>query len=275
MENPCIKLLDDLDRGLIEIDQGNGSRLDRCTEKINLCQKLSLELRGLYLKHTFPSVKDEIHFFKNIKPRLFSELYFQVQVFEYYKFRPKGSLKAKKSFLNNCLDKASALISDHCEFHNYCLMKVTHFDEHYFVKQEFNPKLHGGLKFPSDPEFSSPADATLSCLLAAERLVQFIRNELFTLKNPKLDASWDFVKKLDWKGSKTDLVELIYSLHAANMLSGDLKDAFHMAEKAFNIELGNFYRIYTDIKLKKNPTNLLDNLKTALLDKMNKEMAEI
>lgn len=172
------------------------------------------------------------------------------------------------------MDKASALISEHCEFQNYYLMGVTHLDEHYFIKQDFNPRLHSGLKYPSDPEFSSPGDPTLSCLIAANRCVQFIKNELYSLKNPKLDPTWDFMKSLDWKGSKTDLVELIYSLHAAKMLSGDLKDSFKMAEKAFNIDLGNFYRIYTDIKLKKNPTNLLDGLKTSLLDKINKEMTE-
>lgn len=274
MENPCIKLLDDLDRGLIEIDQSDSSRLDRCSDKIELCQKLTLRLRELYLKHTFPDKPSEIHFFKYIKPKLFSELYLQVQVFEYYKMRPKGTLKAKKLFLNSCLDKASGLISEHCEFQNYNLMKATHLDELYFTKQNFNPKLHGGLKYPSDPEFSSPGDPTLSCLLAANRCVQFIKNELFSLKNPKLDPSWEFMKFMDWKGTKTDLVELIYSLHAANMLSGDLKHTFQLAEKAFNLELGNFYRIYSDIKLKKNPTNLLDSLKTAFLEKMEKEIHE-
>ena len=166
------------------------------------------------------------------------------------------------------------MISEHCELMNYQILGSTHLDEHYFLHQQFNPRLHSGLKFPSDPEFSSPADPTLSCLMAAERCVQFIKNELYSLKNPKLDPSWEFMKFLDWKGSKTDLVELIYSLHAANMLSGDLKHTFQMAEKAFNIDIGNFYRIYTDIKLKKNPTNLLDSLKTAFLDKMKKEMIE-
>ncbi|MEP2771674.1 MAG: RteC domain-containing protein [Fulvivirga sp.] len=274
MENPCLKLLDQLENKLIEIEQNHNSRLDRCSEKIKLCQRLTIELRGHYLEHKFSNLADEINFFKKIKPRLFSELYFQLQVFEYYKLRPKGSLKAKKIFLNNCLDKASALISEHCEFRNYHLMNATHLDQHYFIKQEFNPVLHGGLKFPSDPEFSSPADPTLSCLMAAERCVQFIKNELYALKNPNLDPSWEFMKFLDWKGSKTDLVELIYSLHSANILSGDLKHTFQLAEKAFNIDIGNFYRIYSDIKLKKNPTNLLDSLKTAFLEKMEKEIHE-
>ncbi len=259
---------------VIEIDQSDRSRIERCSTKIDLCQKLSLSLRSQFLANPFTEKQDEIEFFKHIKPKVFSELYFQVQIFEYYKMRPKGSIKAKKLFLNTYLDKASTLISEHCEFRNYYLMNATHLDQHYFLKQDFNPVLHSGLKYPTDPEFSSPADPTLSCLLAAERCVQFIKNELYSLKNPKLDPTWDFMKSLDWKGSKTDLVELIYSLHAAKMLSGDLKDSFKMAEKAFNIDLGNFYRIYTDIKLKKNPTNLLDSIKTAFLEKMENEIHE-
>ncbi|WP_221412592.1 RteC domain-containing protein, partial [Fulvivirga lutimaris] len=105
MENPCLKLLNELESKLIEIEQNHDSRLDRCSEKIKLCQRLTLELRGHYLNHKFLSPDDEINFFKKIKPRLFSELYFQIQIFEYYKLRPKGSLKAKKVFLNGCLDK--------------------------------------------------------------------------------------------------------------------------------------------------------------------------
>ena len=228
-------------------------------------------MRQLLLNHHFDSKEDEVHFFKKVKPKLFSELYFQIQVFEYYKLRPKGSLKAKKVFLNGCLDKASSMITEHCELGNYYLMGATHLDEHYFLKQNFNPKLHSGLKFPSDPEFSSPADPTLSCLLAAERCVQFIKNELYSLKNPKLDPSWEFMKTIDWNKSKTDLVELIYALHASKSVNGELKDLIQLAEKAFNIDLGNFYRIYTDIKLRKNPTTHIDELKQSLNHKIYQE----
>lgn len=271
MENPCFTLLEDLERGLLEIDKRNHSSIKKCSEKVELTQALSRKLRSLYFENKPKNLEREIRFFKEVKPKFFSELYFQIEVFNYYKGRPKGSLKAKKHHINFCLDKASSFITNHCEFHNYVKLGSTHLDELYFTNRDFDPKLHGGMEYPSDPVFSSPADPTLSCLMAADRYLQFLKNELFTLKNPTLDPSWEFMKTLDWNGSKTELVELIYAVHASGALSGELKDAIRMLEKAFNVDLGNFYRTYTDIKYKKNPTSFLDKLKTSLSEKIKTE----
>lgn len=263
---------EELERGLLKIDQVSTSRISKCSDKVELCQTLTRQLRKLYFKHKPKTLEREIRFFKEVKPRFISELHFQIEVFNYYKNRPKGSLKSKKHHINICLDKASSFISNHCEFHNYMKLGSTHLDEVYFTNRDFNPKLHGGLEYPSDPLFSSPADPTLSCLMAAERYLLFLKHELFSLKNPKLDPSWEFMKTLDWNGSKTDLVELVYALHASEAISGELKDIMKMLEKAFNIDLGNFYRTYSDIKLKKNPTTFLDQLKANLADKIESEL---
>lgn len=79
------------------------------------------------------------------------------------------------------------------------------------------------------------------------------------------------MNSIGWNGTKTDLVELIYSLYATGSVNGELKDIFEVAEKVFSIDLGNFYRTYTDIKYKKNPTSFLDTLKEGLLEKIRKE----
>jgi hypothetical protein len=271
LKNPYFDLLTELEQQLIEIDKDNKSRIDKCSQKITICQQLTKELRKLYFDAQLETPLEEIHFFKEVKPKFFSELHYQMEVFQYFKQKPKGSLKIKSQYINMCLDKASSFMTRHCEFNTYFQMNATHLDELYFTRRDYCPKLHGSLDYPADPIFSSPADPTLSCLLAASRYVQFMKNEMYALKNPTLDPSWEHLKSMEWLGSKTDMVELVYALHSSGSLKGELKDAFAIFEKTFNVDLGNFYRTYTDIKYKKNPTSFLDELKTSITEKIRSE----
>ncbi len=271
MKNHCFDLLSELEQQLKDVDNNKDSRIDKCSQKITICQELTNQLRDRYIDAQLETVEKEITFFKEVKPRFFSELHFQVEVFQYYKHRPKGSMKQQSQHINMSLDKASTFLSKHCEFNTYIQLGSTYLDEMYFTHRKYCPKMHGNMEYPADPTFSSPADPTLSCLFAAARFVQFLRNESFTLKNPSLDPSWEFMKSLEWHGSKTDMIELIYGLHASGTLKGDLKDIISVMEKTFNIDLGYFYRLYTDIKLKKNPTSFIDNLKISLLTKIRSE----
>lgn len=271
MKNPCFDLLTKLEQQLIEIDKNKTSRIDQCSQKITICQQLTRELLNLYFEADLQAPSEQIHFFKVVKPKFFSELHYQMEVFNYYKQKPKGSSKNKSQYINACLDKASSFLTRHCEFNTYFHMNATHLDEIYFTNRDYCPKLHGSLEYPSDYVFSSPADSTLSCLLAAARYVQFLKNEKYALKNPTLDPSWEHIKRLQWQGSKTDMVGLVYALHSSGSLNGELKDVFSVFEKTFNVDLGNFYRTYTDIKYKKNPTSFLDELKTSITEKIRSE----
>ncbi|MFY0624893.1 MAG: RteC domain-containing protein [Reichenbachiella sp.] len=266
-----IVLVEELERGKIEIDQLETSTIDKCSEKIKLCQTISKKLRDLYFSCDLDSIQDQIAFFKEIKPKILSELHYHMEVFAYLKQRPKGSVKAKKHHIDLAMDKASGFITKHCEFNHYIQLGSTYLDEIYFTKREFDPKIHGGLEYPSDLTFSSPADATLSCLVAANRYVQFLKNEYFTLKHPNLDPTWENIKSLRWQKSKTDLTELIYALHAADAINGDIKDLVETFETLFNLDMGNFYRAYTDIKCKKDPVTFVNTLKNSLLEKMTNE----
>ena len=145
-------------------------------------------------------------------------------------------------------------------------------DHLHFTHTSFDPELHLGLKHPTDIDFSSPADHTLSFLLANERFAEYLIREQLIMKNPRLDPTWENQVSLRWNRSKTELVELIYALHSSESVNGSLKDIIYMMEQTFNIDIGNTYRIFTDIKLKKNPTTLLDHLKTSIHEKIRSDL---
>ena len=269
--NAAYALLRELEHGLNEIDQLDSTTLERCSDKFNLCQHLATKFRETYLHYQFDNPELEITFFKEIKPLFYSELRYQKELLGYLKEKPKGSIKAMKQHINTSMDKVSIFISRHCEFDHYIQMGSTHQDKTYFTKQSFDPRIHGHLEHPVDMEFSAPASSTLACLLTAHRFLQFLKNELYSLKKPTLDPRWENMKSFKWKGSKTDLVELAYALYASESMNGDLKDIISIFENLFKVDLTNFYRTYSDIKYKKDPAAFINKLKASLLEKIRIE----
>ena len=78
--------------------------------------------------------------------------------------------------------------------------------------------------------------------------------------------------KLFWTGNKTDLIELIYALHssgAVNSGTADIKEMASACEQMFNIDLGDYYRTFLEIRSRKmNQTKFIDKLKNSLENKM-------
>ena len=82
--------------------------------------------------------------------------------------------------------------------------------------------------------------------------------------------------KLNWTGSKVDLVELIYALHHSKIINAgnsDVKELAVSLGKIFNIEIeDNIYRIYQDIKSRKHvKAKFLNTITENLNNKMMEE----
>jgi hypothetical protein len=77
---------------------------------------------------------------------------------------------------------------------------------------------------------------------------------------------------LQWTSTKTALTELIYALHYNKVINNgntDIKEIATVLQKVFHFDLGNFYKIFSEIKSRKTDrTKFLDNLSNGLLVKM-------
>ena len=76
---------------------------------------------------------------------------------------------------------------------------------------------------------------------------------------------------MDWL--KSALVELLYALQSAGSCNNgdiDLKQLANHFEHLFNIDLGNYYRIFQEMRIRKmNRTTFLDQLKARLIQRMD------
>ena len=80
---------------------------------------------------------------------------------------------------------------------------------------------------------------------------------------------------LSWTGNKTALTELIYALSAQGVFNNgnaDIKLIAKVFENAFNIDLGDFYHTFMELKARKiNRTKFLDSLCEALIKKKDEQ----
>lgn len=78
---------------------------------------------------------------------------------------------------------------------------------------------------------------------------------------------------MDWTGNKIDAIELIYALQnngSINKGTADIKEMAAAFEQIFNIDLGNYYHAFVELKARKsNRTKFLDSLKESLIKRMD------
>lgn len=222
-------------------------------------------LRDLIAGYQFKDIAEEIHFFKEIKPVFLSQYIFHQDVFD-IRLRCSTLITSdKQSCLNRSLRKCNAYIARHQEFYRYCLSNATHLDAQYFTRGGQAPAA-----IDRDPAFSTSYDHILSRLVAAQLLATFITQWIVAVdKEPTSITS-----RLKWTASKTDLTELIYALQAAEVFnngSADIKQIATAFESMTGTNLGDYYRTFQAIQVRKNNqlvfiTRLKDRLQARLDD---------
>jgi DNA polymerase III alpha subunit len=109
-----------------------------------------------------------------------------------------------------------------------------------------------------DDEFAANLDTTYAKFRGYKLAIQYFKNEIEKLsENPNEHQQQINVYKpnLIWTGSKTGAVETIYLLHASEVFNNGkatIKEIADTFQYAFNIDLGDFYHIFSEIKKRKN-----------------------
>lgn len=126
--------------------------------------------------------------------------------------------------------------------------------------------------FLSDLTFSTTHDYKVAKIIANDLIQLYIEDQLY---NKTREYNPMISKKLNWTGSKVAMIELIYSLHYQGIFdngNADIRIIAKYFENAFDINLGNFYQTYLELKNRKmNPTKFLDMLRETLIKKMDEQ----
>ncbi|NOT73421.1 MAG: hypothetical protein HOP08_00735 [Cyclobacteriaceae bacterium] len=235
----------------------------RLSKIILMVGKIIYELRRAVVAHGFENVTDEIYFFKEIKPLFLAQFHFHKRLLVLHSNEPTIT-KDRLSFYLEELERMKEQVNAHDHFSQYCMTGSTGYDEKYFVR--------GNLEFSdiiSDREFSTGYDEVLSQLLT----IRLLRDHIMGLIAKLSPDERSITSSLTWTASKADLIELIYGLETIGVLNkgkADIKEIAVLFENVFNISLGNYYRQFLDIRLrKKGKTTFLDEMKEKLEIRIN------
>ena len=111
--------------------------------------------------------------------------------------------------VGHLLRQLEGYVEKNFEFYQYCMSGNSFLDAHYFTRSS-----QGNKSLDRDESFSTGYDTRLAKILANELL----KNLVLKLLN-RTDA---VQPELTWTGSKTDLIELIYALHGAEIFNNEI-----------------------------------------------------
>lgn len=251
--------------------------LIKAEKGIRLTKQTLKEIRSVIVDYEFKIKEEEIYFFKNIKPKIYSKLIYYVKLFNIEGRRPRGSSKSQIKYLNNQIYKLQTYLNDNLDFYHYYRRGATIFDEQYFLRGKTDLRLFPDtFHFFTDEQFSTSHDSTVATILAYDLLIVHLKREIDKLENNGNYSSATGLQKkprLTWTAHKIYLIELIYALHSTDVINNgavDIKDIAYFVERVFKIDLGDYYRAFLEIRMRKNGrTKFLDTLKEELTKRMD------
>lgn len=272
INNLCLELDDDLK----QIDNDYSDILKKSERSIYSIESCLKQMKEHICQNTFSNQDEEIEFFKKIKPSIYSKLIYFIKVFNIESKRPNGSDKSQKKYLLNELNKLELFFSENLEFYQYYRNNMTYLDDKYFVRGKLNIRLYiDTFSYDANPDFSTSHDYKVAKILANDLLGVYLKSELAILDRREFRRNDSFRKsKYAWTESKTALVELIYAIHASNCINNgslDIKEIAQFVEYAFDIDLGDFYRTFLQIKNRQCSPKFIDTMRAALIKKIEEQ----
>ena len=274
MTNEIQHILDECKLALDEVNEKNLSDFLNVETGIKISRKYLQQLRVVLRKRNFLNKENEILFFKKQKPFIYGQLKFYAKLYKYLMQKPRGTDKSKRSYLDNEIKKLQEYYYYNSEFIKYYRQNATFLDEFYFLRGNDNIGLLSDTShFYTDSEFSTSHDNAVAKILAYDLLLNHYTNELNDLKKStrKISSNEKLLESLNltWTSNKIDLIELVYALIASGAVKGDIKDLATAFEKVLDIDLGNYYRSFLEIRGRKEDfARFLDLLKTSLIKKI-------
>ena len=274
----AISLYEQMELSLSEINYKETPYLESSGMSSGIILNSISKLKAFVLDGEFMNKEEEINFFKHLKPKFYSKLIYHQKVTSIQSHLPLAPLNEIENYYLDELRKINDYMNKNHELVTYYRSMATSFDEIYFLKKEPDSWLLLNFEdYETDLDFTTIYDHKISKIIAFELLSKFIKSTL-----AKLEIQHDLSggqksltqTNVSWTDSKVALVELLYALQSAGSCNNgtiDLKQLANHFEKIFNIDLGNYYRVFQEMRIRKiSRTTFLDQLKDRLIQRMDK-----
>lgn len=266
-------LLDELVNGLEQLSSIDDGNLDTFKKALDLCHAGIEKLDAMLTDHKFASEEEEIYFFKDFKPQFLSRQFYYSSLLQFEIRKPIGVGAIAEAYRTKTLEKLHHFLEAHTPFYQYYRSGATYLDHLLFRRyQQPDNALFPFNFYGLNMQCSTKYDILLAKVIANELVAGHLMNEQ-QAEVHRVPSSDTVQSNISWSASKVALAELLYALHASGVLSSsplEIKALTQIAAKVFHVQMGNIYKVFEEIRLrKKNRTAFLDQLKTNLIQRMD------
>ncbi|MDV3793748.1 tetracycline regulation of excision, RteC [Elizabethkingia anophelis] len=272
MNNFYNEILLKLETAIKDLEIETDCSIQRIEAVIHHILECLSELKGYVLKRGFKNIDEEIRFFKYQKPAIVAKLIYYNAIYKIETKKPYGAKPIRK-YLNKELKKLKRFFDNNLDFYKYYRSNNSFLDEKMFLRGNHDIKLWlDTYYFQSDQSFSTSHDYKVAKIIANDLIQVYIEDQLYNKFQKDKSKNQ---KRLKWTGSKVALIELIYALHYQGVFdngNNDIREVAQYFESAFDIDLGNFYQTYLELRNRKmNRTKFLDALREELIRRMDEQ----
>lgn len=228
-------------------------------------------LKELLLSTPFADIKEEIQFFKLIKPRFISLHLYYLALEEFGLKRPKGNRKRIRKFYEKELQKIEGFFELNRHMVHYLRSGARQMDEQLFVRGiKISPNWLIKLRTDVDERFSTVGDHLVARIMAAENIYEHIVKNIADPENvPSLAAQENVSSTCKWTGESINLVEIAYGIWLTGQMNNGnstISEIIRWLESSLGVNVGRAYRRWTEISRRDqmNTTKYLDRMKEAI-----------
>lgn len=255
------------------IERSEDNDIKKSLEVSHILGEAFDRLKEFIISYEFKSEEEEIEFFKEIKPRLFCKLIYYRKIYNIEMMRPVASTESQKDYLKSELAAINTYMNKRLDFIRYYRSGATYLDSIYFLRGQTDTEQYlETFYYELDPHFSTNCDFKVARILANDMLHAYLMIEIEKLEYGHRHCGIEpFPEtRLTWHGSKTDLIEYIYAFDSVGYFGNvPLTQVACYFENVFNVRLdSNLSRAFSGWKIRNNPTQGLDRLKDALVNRM-------
>ena len=253
------------------LEQSFLNPIQACSEIISYLNAILSNYRENLERHGFENSKDEIKFFKTIKPTPLSYL---IQFKKQLKFEvehknnmPMCNLEIIKSEIR----LAQNFISKHQDFLLYMEADSNYLDNIYFLRRDKLSNDHFiYANHNHDSRFSTVYDSLWAELMATNSYIKYLNSKITHSDSHKSHTKF---KTINWTGSKVALTELAIALkYSGSLNNGNIsfKNTILFFQELFDTDLGEFHHTAMRLKNRSHPTKFMDSLKDSVEDWIEK-----
>lgn len=273
--NEFVRILQkDINKKIEVVERAEDHPIDKASKAFKILGDGFIRLKEFIVNYQFKDENEEIEFFKEIKPKLFSRLIYYRKLYNIEMNRPVACIETQKEYLSRELEAINLYTSKRLDFIRYYRSGSTYLDRLYFLRGEKDTEQYlESFYYELDPHFSTNCDFKVTRILANDILSVYLLGELEILDcHNKKTFGLPFPEtRITWRDTKVGLIELIYALDSKKVFGKEitLMQLANYLANVFNVQMDmNLSRTFTDMKIRNIQTPWLNDLLDALLKRM-------